>query len=71
MELFLHPSPVAYWTPTDGGAGGLILWCRIFLPLHTVDGVLKAGMLSDVPFPSPGADGVSSEPWPVLLGSLI
>ena len=36
LELFLWSSPVAYWTPLN--VGGLIFWCHIFLPFHTVHG---------------------------------
>ena len=40
LELFLHPSPVAYWTPTCG------LSVSCLLPFHTVhEGVLKARIL--------------------------
>ena len=70
MELFLLSSPVAYWTATNWGAGGLILWCHIFLPLHTVHGVLKAGMLSDLPFPSP-VDDIFSELYPITCPSWV
>ena len=38
LELFLHWSPVAYWAP-------IIFQCPIFLPFHTVHGVLKARIL--------------------------
>ena len=33
--------------------GECIFQCPIFLPFHTVHGVLKARILSDLPFPSP------------------
>ena len=33
--------------------GGLIFWCRIFLPFHTVHGVLKQEYWRGLPFPSP------------------
>ena len=36
-------SPVAYWTPSN--LRGLIFWCCIFLPFHTVHGVLSARIL--------------------------
>ena len=52
LELFLHSSPVTYWTPTD--LGGLIFQCHIYLPFHTVCGVLEAGILKwfAIPFSS-------------------
>ena len=37
-----------------------VFQCHIFLSFHTVHGVLKARILSDLPFPSP-VDHVSSE----------
>ena len=43
LELFLHCSPVAYWVPTD--LWKFIFQCPIFLPFHTVHGVLKARIL--------------------------
>ena len=46
MELFLHSSPVAYWTPTH--LGELIFQCHIFLLFHTVHGVLVARILEQV-----------------------
>ena len=42
LELFLHSSPVAYWAPTNLGSSSFSI---IFLPLHTVHGVLKARIL--------------------------
>ena len=53
LELFLCSSPVAYWTSTHLG-GGLIFWCHIFLPFHTVHGVLEARILEwfAIPFSS-------------------
>ena len=52
-ELFLHSSPVAYWTPTKQ-PGEFIFQCHIFLPFHTVHGVLKARILKwfAIPFSS-------------------
>ena len=52
LVLFLHWSPVAYWAPTN--LGSLIFQCRIFLPFHTVHGVLKARLLKwfAIPFSS-------------------
>ena len=42
LELFLHWSPVTYWyLPT----GGVHLQYPIFLPFHTVPGVIKARIL--------------------------
>ena len=51
-ESFLHFSPVAYWAPTDLGL--FIFQCHIFLPFHTVHGVLKATILNwfAIPFSS-------------------
>ena len=43
LESFLYSSPVAYWAPTDLGL--FIFQCHIFLPFHTVHGVLKARIL--------------------------
>ena len=42
LELFLHSSPVAYWAPIDLGSSS---FSDIFLPFHTVHGVLKARRL--------------------------
>ena len=39
LAMALHSSPVAYWTPS--GLERLILQCPIFLPLHTLHGVLR------------------------------
>ena len=36
-------SSVVYWTPTN--LGRIIFWCYIFLPFHTVIGVLKTWIL--------------------------
>ena len=55
LELFLHCSPVAYWA-----TGEFIFQCPIFLPFHTVHGVLKQEYQSGLPFPSP-VDHVLSE----------
>ena len=51
LELFLHFSPVAYWHLSTWE---FILQCRIFLPFHTVHGVLKARILKwfAIPFSS-------------------
>ena len=43
LELFLHSSPVAYWAPTDLRSSSF--QCPIFLPFHTVHGVLRARIL--------------------------
>ena len=40
--------------------GEFIFQCPIFLPFHTVHGVLKARILSGLPFPSP-VDHILSE----------
>ena len=54
LELLLCSSPVAYWTPTD--LGGPIFWCHIFVPFHTVNGVLNTRILKWFAIP------ISSEP---------
>ena len=43
LELFLHCSPVAHWAPTN--LGEFIFQYPIYLPFHTVHGVLKARIL--------------------------
>ena len=43
LELFLSSSPVAYWVPTNLGNSSFSV--PIFLPFHTVHGVLKARIL--------------------------
>ena len=50
LELFSHSSPVAYWVSTDMGSS---FQCHIFLPFHTVHGVLKVRIWSGLPFLSP------------------
>ena len=52
LELFLHWSPVAYWAPYQPEE--FIFQCPIFLPFHTVHGVLKARTLKwfAIPFSS-------------------
>ena len=42
LELFLHPSSVAYWASTNLG---VLLSLLYFLPFHTVHGVLEARIL--------------------------
>ena len=49
LELFLQWSLVAYWAPSDLE---FIFQCPIFLPFHTVHGVLKAGILKWFSIPS-------------------
>ena len=44
LESFLHWYPEAYWAPTDLGSSSFSE-CPIFLPFHTVHGVLKARIL--------------------------
>ena len=74
LELFLHSSPVAYWTPKDLGDGGcswrqgFIFQYHIFLPFHTVYGVLKARMLSGMSLLQWTIFCQNSLPWPVHLG---
>ena len=51
LELFLHWSPVAYWTPTDLGSSSFIVlsyWLYILLI-----GFSRQEYWSDLPFPSP------------------
>ena len=43
LESFLCSSQVACWTSTN--LGGLTFQCHIFLPFHTVHGVLEARIL--------------------------
>ena len=68
LELFLLWSQVAYWAP-----GQFIFQCPMFLPFHTVHGVLKARILRwfAIPFSS-GPHSVTfcqtSPPPPVCLG---
>ena len=51
LELFLYSSPVAYWVSTVMGSS---FQCLIFLPFHTVHGVLEGKILKwfDSPFSS-------------------
>ena len=53
LELSLHSSPVACWTPSEQ-PGEFIFQCPIFLLFHTVHGVLKARILRwfAIPFSS-------------------
>ena len=48
LELFLHWSPVAYWAPTNLGSSSFSV---LFLPFHTVHGVLKSRILKWFAFP--------------------
>ena len=52
LKLFLHWSPVAYWTPY--WPGEFLFQYPIILPFHTVHGVLKARILKRfaIPFSS-------------------
>ena len=50
LELSLCSSLAAYWASIDLGSSSFSV---IFLPLHTVHGVLKARMLKWLLFPSP------------------
>ena len=56
LELFLHSFPVAYWAPDGLGSSSFSL----FLPFHTVHGVLKARILKLFALSSP-VDHVLSE----------
>ena len=50
LKLFLHSSPVAYWTPTDLGNSSFSIMSFCLFILH---GVLKARLLKwfAIPFP--------------------
>ena len=52
LELFLHSSQVAFWSPTDLGSSSFSI--PIFLLFHTVNGALKARILKwfAIPFSS-------------------
>ena len=53
LVIALHSYPVAYWTPSGRGLGReLIFWCHIFLPFHTLQGVLVARILEWFAIPS-------------------
>ena len=58
LELFLHWSPVAYWTPTDLGSSSfsVLSFCLFIL----VMGFSRQEYWSGLPFPSP-VDPVLSE----------
>ena len=58
LELFLHSSPVAYWTPTNLGSSsfGVLSFCLFILFM----GLLRQEYWSSLPFPSP-VDHVLSE----------
>ena len=58
LELFLHSSPVTYWTPTDlgGSSSSVISFCFFILFV----GFLRQTYWSSLPFPSPG-DYILSE----------
>ena len=58
LEFFLHWYPVAHWVPTN--LGSFIFQCPIFLPFHTVHGVLQARILKWFAIPSP-VDHILSE----------
>ena len=46
LVIALCTSPAAYWTTSNlGMSGGLNFWCHIFLPFHTLRGVLQARIL--------------------------
>ena len=49
LGLFICSSPIVYWAPTD--LGEFVFQCHIFLPFHTVHGVLKVRMLKWFSFP--------------------
>ena len=53
LELFLQSSPIAYWVPSNPGE--FIFQYYIFLPFHTIYGVLKARVLKW--FASPFSSG--------------
>ena len=66
LELFLHSSPVAYFVPTDLESSSF----SIFLPFHTVHGVLKVRILKwfAIPFPM---DHILSELSPMTCPSWV
>ena len=49
LVIALHSFSLAHWTPSDLGG----FQCHIFLPFHTVHGILKQEYWSGLPFPSP------------------
>ena len=58
LELFLHWSPVAYWTPTDLGSSSFsVPSVFVFMPLM---GFSRQEYWSGLPFPSP-VDHILSE----------
>ena len=63
--------PVSYWTPFDLGAvwGGALIGYHIFLPLHTVHGVLMAKIMEGVSISS-SVDHFCQNPslYPISLG---
>ena len=65
LELFLHSSPVAYWTPTDlrGSCFTVLFFCLFILFL----GFSRQECWSGLPFPSP-VDHVLSELSTIHLG---
>ena len=65
LELFLHSSLVAYWTPTDLGGSS---YGVIFLPFHIVHGILEARILKwfAIPFSIGPCFVKNSPPWPIL-----
>ena len=69
LKLFiiaLCSFPVAYWTASGlAMGGGLIFWCHIFLPFHTVHGILKARILGWFTIPSP-MDHILSELFTII-----
>ena len=67
LELFLHWSPVAYWAPTDLGSSSSV---HLFLPFHTVHGVLQARILKwfAIPFSSGPRFFRTLLPDPSVLG---
>ena len=65
LELFLHSSPVAYWTCTNLGSSSFsVLSFGLFILFM---GFSRQECWSGLPFPSP-MDNILSELWPIHLG---
>ena len=67
LELFLHWSPVAYWSPTDLGSSSfsILSFCLFILFM----GFSSQEYWKGLPFPSPWTTFCqTSPPWPAHLG---
>ena len=75
LVIVLHSSCLPVFLSSVLGIlqpGGLIFWCHIFLPFHTVHGVLETRILKWIVFSSPGYHVLSelftmSHSWPCTL----